>query len=281
MIRGHIALNFGRDHAAAEADFRSALELFVAEGERWGTAFSLVSVATLDLWRGEYAAAETWFTQALMLASELGTSEDMVFFRTQLARAQWLLGKGGEAQASLDQVLRELEQFGATESRGTAHIVAGDLARLDGDLVTARSQLRLAAAAMNQQKPSPHHRAWFLTTLGQTEAADGGLEAARAHLAQAIAAGVESKDAPVLAQVLIGAADVVMCEGNPVHAAELLGASLAIRGLPDQSAVDYPRIAAAARAALGGAGYEAAHRRGRSATIETAAELAGLPAPAA
>ena len=41
--------NFGRDHAAAEADFRSALGLYLAERERWGTAFSLVSVATLDL----------------------------------------------------------------------------------------------------------------------------------------------------------------------------------------------------------------------------------------
>jgi ATP/maltotriose-dependent transcriptional regulator MalT len=159
--------------------------------------------------------------------------------------------------------------------------VAGDLARLDGDLVTARAQLSLAAAAMSQQKASPHAQAWLLTTLGQIEAAEGDLKAARAHLAEAIAAGVGSLDAPVPAQVLIGAADVVMCEGDPVHAAELLGASLAIRGLPDQSAVDYPRVAAAARAALGDAGYEAAHRRGRSATLENAAELAGLPAPAA
>ncbi|MEP7023390.1 MAG: hypothetical protein ABJB47_06160 [Actinomycetota bacterium] len=62
----------------------------------------------------------------------------------------------------------------------------------------------------------------------------------------------------MLAQVLIGAAAVAMHGGNAVRAAGLLGASLAIRGLPDQSAVEYPRVAAEARAALGDAGFEAA-----------------------
>ena len=54
LIRGHVGLNFGRQHAAAEADFLAALDVYRELGERWGTAFSLVS---LEAWRGESGPA--------------------------------------------------------------------------------------------------------------------------------------------------------------------------------------------------------------------------------
>ena len=92
VIRGQLGLNFGHGHHEAEADFRAALTTFRELGERWGMAFSLISVATLAMWRGDFTAAVADMQESLALTSELGTTEDMVYFRLQLARCFWLIG---------------------------------------------------------------------------------------------------------------------------------------------------------------------------------------------
>jgi hypothetical protein len=90
-----------------------------------------------------------------------------------------------------------------------------------------------------------------------------------------VAAAVASVDSPVVAQVLVGVADLAMREGDAPRAATLLGASMGVRGAPDLSLSDEVRVTAAARAALGDAGFERARRAGLDTTIETVTELVG------
>ena len=77
---------------AAEADFRAAAVVLAELGERWGTAVAMSSLATLAGWRGEYAVAVTYDERALVLVTELGSTEDEIQARLNLARDLWLAG---------------------------------------------------------------------------------------------------------------------------------------------------------------------------------------------
>ena len=119
----------------------------------------------------------------------------------------------------------------------------------------------------------PEFTALAAYTAGDLAAAGGDLAAARRWHAQALEAARSSVDAPVIAQALTGLADLALREADPGHAAELLGAAEAIRGTVDRTVRDEERVASAARAELGAAGFEAAYERGQSVTTDTLATL--------
>jgi len=106
-------------------------------------------------------------------------------------------------------------------------------------------------------------RAVAATGLGYLAGAAGDLDAARDWHTQALAAARSSADAPVIAGTVAGLADLALREGDPKRAAELLGASFAIRGSTDRSVPDEERVVGAARSALGDTRYGQAYERGR------------------
>ena len=114
-------------------------------------------------------------------------------------------------------------------------------------------------------------RAVACTGLGYLAGAEGDLDAARDWHAQALQAGRESADPPVIAEALAGLADLALREEAPERAAELMGASFAIRGTQDRSVQDEKRVADQARSVLGPARYGEAYRRGQRVTLDTLA----------
>jgi len=276
VIRGQLGLNFGYGHHEAEADFRAALATFRELGERWGTAFSLISVATLAMWRGDFTAAAADMQEALALTSELGTTEDMVYFRLQLARCFWLIGDHDLARATMAEARAEAERIGLPSMLSLAALVAADQYRLDGDLAAAQEAVDTATGLLPQQKSSLQLQAMLDTAAGLIALAAGDLPAGRDKLTTAVTTAVGSKDRPVMAAVLIGVADLASQDGDADRAARLLGASIMVRGIQDRSAPDFPRVARAARAALGAVAYDDAFEAGQSSTLESVLALAGL-----
>ena len=116
-------------------------------------------------------------------------------------------------------------------------------------------------------------RAVAATGLGYLAGAEGDLDAARDWHAQALAAARFSADAPVIAEALTGLADLALRENDAERAAELLGASVAIRGTTDRSVQDEKRVADQARSVLGEARYGQAYQRGQRVTVDTLAAL--------
>jgi predicted ATPase/DNA-binding SARP family transcriptional activator len=106
VMRGHVAANVGRQHAAAEEDFLAATGIFSGLGERWGLAMALSGLAMLEGWRGEHAAAADHYRRAIELAAEIGSAEDEVHFRLFLAREIWLLGDRAAARSRTAQAAR-------------------------------------------------------------------------------------------------------------------------------------------------------------------------------
>ena len=111
------------------------------------------------------------------------------------------------------------------------------------------------------------------TGLGYLAGAEDDLDAARDWHAQALAAARSSGDAPVIAEALTGLADLALRENDAERAAELLGASVAIRGTTDRSVQDEKRVADLARSVLGEARYGQAYQRGQRVTVDTLAAL--------
>jgi predicted ATPase/DNA-binding SARP family transcriptional activator len=275
VMRAHMQLNFGRQHAEAEADFRRSLDEFRDLGERWGTAFTLTSLAGIVSWRGEYATAAEQLAEAIALTAELGVAEDQVTFKARLAQMHWLLGNRDKAQAVLADARRDAYRVGLPEARYWVAYAAAEMARLDGHLDEARKFVAEAAEALGAPIGPPQARAMVASAQGYLAADSGDLAAARRAHATAVAAAVSSVDAPVVAQVLVGVADLALREGDAPRAATLLGASVGVRGAPDLSVSDEVRVTAAVRAVLGDAQFERAHRAGLGTTIDTVTDLIG------
>jgi len=138
VLRGHVTVNYGRQHVQAQEDFLAATGIFTALGERWGLATALGGLAMLEGWRGEHAAAAGHYRQAVELATELGTAEDEIVFRFFLTRELWLLGERKAAHAELVRAQRDAERLRLPEVIALGAYTAGDLARLEGRPDAAR-----------------------------------------------------------------------------------------------------------------------------------------------
>ena len=273
ILRAHASLNLGRQHAQAEADFLAAAGILATLGERWGQALALGGLAMLEGWRGEHETAVGHYRQARELAAAFGSTEDEVQSRLFMVRQLWLLGEREAARAELAAAQPDAERLGLPELAAFAAYTAGDLARLDGAPEAAREALVRAVRLASPPNAPQQIQAVAATGLGYLAGAEGDLDAARDWHTRALEAARAAADAPVIAEALAGLADLALREADPEHAAELLGASFAIRGTQDRSVKDEERVADGARAALGEAGYGDAYRRGQCVTLDTLAAL--------
>src|SRR6185312_1894401 len=283
VLRGQIWLNQGRMIDRAEADFREAVTMFEEIGERWGLAMAVSGLAQIEEWRDDLAAAAARYEHAVGLAGELGTTEDETQFRLHLARVLWQLGGADRerSRAEVARALRDAERLGWPEVSAYAGYVSGNLARLDGDFAAARRQLDLAGCiAQTQRGALGQITAVTFTALGYLAAAEGDLDAARSWHDRALAVALPTGDAPVVAEVLTGLADVALRREDAAVAATLLGAAEGVRGTRNRSDDDSARVTAATRAALSTADYGAAFARGQRVTLDTLeAELGAYLAP--
>jgi tetratricopeptide (TPR) repeat protein len=276
VMHGAVAGNLGQWHAEVEADCREAMVRFKEIGERWGMSLALSVLAQVYGLRGEHATAAAHLERALELMAELGAEEDISQVSTGLAHEMWLLGRVAEAKTVLADARRRAERVGLPEALGAVYFTEGEFARRAGDLDAARDHLRRATAVAAAPGVARQLRAAIAGMQGWVEVAAGDLDGARAIFAEALATAVASVDAPIIAQVLVGVADLALQTGDPARAAALLGATESLLGLPEPSLIDRPRVAATALAALGEPAFTEAYQRGRGTTIQTVQTLADL-----
>ena len=279
IMRAHVLLNFGRALERADDDFRAALAVYRQLGERWGTAFSLVSLGGLAAWRGDFRTAIDDLEEALCCVTEMGAWEDRVAFQVLLARLLWADGDRDRAYASLAAAECDAHRLGVPEAQANVSVAASDLARLDGDLFLALDHLRRAEHFAAQETVASQLRAIVASSRGYLEAAQGDVDEARRWHRAAVDYSISPVDAPVIAQVLVGLAEISLIDGEPGFAATILGASAAVRGTEDLSLMDGRRVTSAARAALGDEGFDAAYQRGLTTTTKQIGALVGIDLP--
>jgi len=278
IIRGQVAINFGRSLDQAEADFAAAAVICTEIGERWGLAAALQALGLREQQRGDFVAAISHYERAVALAAELGSAEDEVQFRLFLARLLWLDGRLDRARHELDRAIRRADQIGWPDSQAFAMYTAAGLARLDGQYDQARAYVRRAAELATAPGIADQMRAIVTSESGYLAAAAGDLGAARRLHEQAWQQVRSTQDAPRIAEVIVGFADLAIRDGDPGHAATLLGVSVAVRGTTDSSDIDGLRVEQQARAMLSPAAFAGAYERGLGMPLDAHAALIE-PAP--
>ncbi|GIE04549.1 SARP family transcriptional regulator [Paractinoplanes durhamensis] len=278
MIVAHLRLNFGQSGVVAIAEMREALAGFRELGERWGIGFTLSALGDMVAGGGDFVEGVRLQREAIALVREVGVREDLPQLETKLAHQLYLAGEPDEARRVLKQSWEAALEIGLPEVLASVQYGYATLARLEGDLEVAREMIGRSAHLMGNPVFAPQFYAVTLGTQGLVEAAAGDLGRARRHHREALRIAVDTRDAPVIAMVVVGIADLAIREGDPERAAYLLGAADAVRGSEDRTVPDVERLTFEARAALGDAGFEAAYRR---AAGTTTAMVTGLLDPAA
>jgi hypothetical protein len=194
--------------------------------------------------RGEFAAACEHYEQAVAVVTEVGSIEDVIRLRTQQALLYRLMGD----QVSSAAAIAEAEQCadGVTWPHALVELALtkAQLARWGGDAEESRQQLGVATALLGDDAEQANIRAEIHDALGYLT---DDLREARIHRVAAWQAASEAGHAPVIAQMLVGVADLALRRNEYERAARLLAASVGVRGLPDHSQPDAARIGQAAR----------------------------------
>jgi predicted ATPase/DNA-binding SARP family transcriptional activator len=260
-LRGNIKENDG-DAEGMLRDLSAAAALFRGLGERWGLATTLTALADAYSKRGDLDAAAGALEEAIQLARELNPDDEANHQRVWLASLQARAGRPG----AREQLLRISGlQRGPRTGRHAAFalLALGDLARDSGDLDEAEDFYqaaweRLAEATM----VGPQLRGLLLAGLAHIAVGRGEYAEARTAVTEALRLAQQAKDMPVTAHIAVATVALRLAEGSPLEAAEVLGATEALRGVPDRSNADAVRLAQQLRAVIGDAAFTSAYARG-------------------
>jgi hypothetical protein len=259
---GKARIVLGQGGQEADEYLKMALAQFRALGDRFGIWLALIELADRVAVRGELADACELYSQAAAVLIETGAIEDVIPIRSRQAQLYWLLGDEDSSAAAMADARRYAERVAWPDALAELALAQAELARWRGDAAEACRQLGVMATMLGDAAEQASIRAVTQSLLGYL--ADD-LAKARTHHAAACEAAAEAGYAPLLAQALVGAADLALRGGQDEQAAGLLAASADVRGLPNRSHPDEARIERTARSRLGDAGFAEAAREGREA----------------
>ncbi|MBT0773297.1 winged helix-turn-helix domain-containing protein [Kineosporia sp. J2-2] len=271
---GKLRIMHGHGGLDADAHLATALAEFQALGERFGISFARTELADRLAVRGDLAGACEHYEQAVTAVTEIGALDDVIRMRARQAQLYRLMGDPDAAAAALAEARRCARKVTWPEALAELALAEAELARWDDDPGEVLRRLDVVHHVLGEAADAPNLRAARHDLLGYL-ATD--LEQARAHRAAACAAAAESGIPPVVAQVLVGVADLALRMDRPDQAARLLGAGVAMKGLTDRSHPDLARIEDAARRRLGEELFAETTREGRESdwTELTGVTLAG------
>ncbi|MFQ6225910.1 BTAD domain-containing putative transcriptional regulator [Nocardia sp. NPDC002869] len=256
---GKMRIVLGQDGPEADEYLAGALTEFRALGERWGMSFALTERANRFATHGEFTAACELFEQAVAVVTEIGATEDIVGLLSRQAQLYWLAGDTEASAAAMAEAQRCADRVAWPAALAELALAKAELARWGGDTEQAFEQTRVATAILGSEAEMPQLAAAIHTLLGYL-ATD--LDEARAHHATAFRAATEAGHAVLVAQVIVGIADLALRADRDIEAARLLAVSTAVHGVPDRSQPDAARIERTIRDRLGEADFTEAMRAG-------------------
>jgi predicted ATPase/DNA-binding SARP family transcriptional activator len=233
FVRAQMAENMGELEPMGE-HLRVAIERFRETGDRWGTAAAMSELASLHMVGGDLTAADADLAETERLMAELGAGSGggMVLLRRAELRAR--LGDYEGARALLSGAL---EESSAQEERLFVLVFLAAVTAHTGDRDEARAlrdeALRGVARLRGDRPDHAHQRAIVYGIAARLHAEHGELDVARAQLRDAYQATIEAHDMPIAGRVGEATALVALRLGRAQEAAEMLGASLRLRGTDD------------------------------------------------
>ncbi|WP_328394351.1 BTAD domain-containing putative transcriptional regulator [Nocardia sp. NBC_00416] len=259
---GKLRIVLGQEGRVADTYLETALTEFRAIGERWGISFALTELADRIAMRGEFAAACEHFDQAIAVVTEVGALEDIVRVRARQAQLYWLLGDAEASASAMAEAQRYADRCAWPNALAELALAKAELSRWRGDSDQAHRQIHIATTVLGSEAEQAHTSAVIHNMLGYLAADLGD---AREHRAAAFHAASAAGYAPLIAQVLVGIADLALRAEQYEQAVRLLAASAGICGLADRSQPDAARIEQTARHGLDEANFTEAVEEGAQA----------------
>ncbi|MFD2352411.1 ATP-binding protein [Nonomuraea ferruginea] len=272
LTRGRFRLTLGGDETDVDLDAETALAEFRALGDRMGIALALTFLADRLATRGEFARACEHHEEVVGALTEVGAVEDVVGVRARQAQLYWLLGDERSSASAMAEAQRCAGGIVWPDALAELALSKAQLARWRGEPGQAHEHLATVRAVMGEPGMPGSVHAMTMHLYGYlTE----DIEEGRAHRKEAFraAAATEHPHPPMIAEMLIGIADLALRQGEYEQAVRLLAASDGVRGTPDRSQPDAARIAAATRSRLGETVFAEAFRAGQR---QDWRELAGI-----
>ncbi|GAA4581281.1 BTAD domain-containing putative transcriptional regulator [Planotetraspora phitsanulokensis] len=259
LSRGRLRLTLGRDETDVDTDIEIALTEFRTLGDRWGISSALTFLADRLAMRGEFARACEHFEEAVAALTEVGAAEDVVSARARQAQLYWLLGDERSSTSAMAEARRYAGGIAWPDALAELALSEAQLARWRGEPEQAHEHLAAVWALLRDAEIGDSVRAKAMDLYGYlTE----DLDKALAHRTEALRAAMEYTYPPLIAEVLIGIADLALRQGQYEQAVRLLAASDGVRGASDRSLPDVARITGDTRDRLGETVFTEAIRDG-------------------
>ncbi|WP_433211137.1 BTAD domain-containing putative transcriptional regulator [Microtetraspora malaysiensis] len=270
VTRGRFRLTLGGDETDVDIDAEIALAEFRTLGDRMGISLALTFLADRLAMRGEFARACEHYEEAGTALTELGVREEAVSLRARQAQLYWLAGDERSSASAMAEAQRCAGGITWPDALTELALSKALLARWRGEPDEALRHLATVRATPGNEEVSGWVRAKAMDLYGYlTE----DLDQARAHRSEAFRAATVQMYPPLVAEVLIGIADLALRQGQYEQAARLLAASDGVRGTPDRSLPDVSRITAETRNRLGETVFTEAIRDGQRRDWRELAEI--------
>ncbi len=270
LTRGRFRLTLGGDETDVDIDAEIALAEFRTLGDRMGISLALAFLADRLAMCGEFARACEHYEEAGTALTELGVREEVVSLRLRQAQLYCLLGDERSSTSAMTEAQRCAGGITWPDALAELALSKAQLARWRGEPDEARRHLDTVRATPGSEEVSGWIRAKAMDLSGYLTA---DLETARAHRSEAFRAAAETAYQPLIAEVLVGIADLALRQGQDEQAARLLAASDGVRGTPDRSLPDVSRITAETRNRLGETVFTEAIRDGQRRDWRELAEI--------
>ncbi len=296
---GNVA--WAQDNAAAARPLlEEALTIFRQVGFKGFIAWPLFTLALLHYSQGDYSQACTLYEECLALHREVGNKRGIAHTLSQLAQVL-LVSQSDQARVHLllEECLALSKEIGFKEGIAASLCLSGQLALIQGDIVTAHSLVQ-ESVALYKEMGHRHDTGWSLSILARVVAAQGSHDksgylpprqgsyyvTARALYEESLAITKEVSNKLHIASGLEGLAAVVAAQGylpteqGTQWAAQLWGAAESLREaigvpIPPIERADYERSVATARTQLAEQDFVGSWAEGRTMTPEQALAAQG------
>jgi hypothetical protein len=190
--------------------------------------------------------------------------------RVRQAQLYWLVGDERSSATAITEAQRYEDRVGWPDVLAELALSKAQLARWRGETDEAYEHLAAVRTVLGGAEIRGAFRA---RTQDQYGYLTEDLGRARAHRAEAFHEARDMAYLPLIAEVLVGIADLALRQGEYEQAARLLAASDRVRGTADRSLPDASRIAEDARSRLGETVFAEATRAGRGQDWRELAEI--------
>lgn len=256
---GRMRIMLGQGGRDADRYLETALAEFRAIGERFGMSFALTELADRIATRGEFARACEYYEQAIAVVSEVGAIEDVLRMRSRQAQLYWLMGDTESSAAAMAEAQCRAERVTWPDALAELALARAELARWSGDAEQAHRHIGVVTALLGDRAELVNIRMLTHEMLGYLT---DDLRESRRHRVAACDAAAETGHPSLVAQTIVGVADLALRGAHYEQAARLLAASSAVGGLPDRSNPEVARIERIVRGRLGEDRFAEATREG-------------------